>query len=782
MPTPRAQLRPPLPPTPSQTAAPPPHVPVSATSPALGGVLPASWVLANGGTFAAEVPSPRTKAPTAAPKPLAAPKPISPERTGKAYSVVVDPKAAKPPRATAPSGNPFEFFCGGRPRDAARQCGAINERTVLQNLARAGRSLGRAVGDAASAATLAVDDLDRHTLEKVVLTVKHKVNGAPALQQEAPTVYARLRARPAGVDERDDRLSHTERVVRVAAEHKAMAPLSFVLDGVIGGESDQASAYAAVGASAVEALLRGESTSLVAFGASGSGKSYTLFGPPDLLSNPSGSAWQEWGLLPRASHHLFSRASAVGGVEGLLGPGSTVSCSFLEVRDEQVHDLLGKGRDLRIRESARHGVHVPGATKRLVEWEEDVMRALVLGLQKRGADATDDAASSTWGGGGGGGSMCSHTVFTLTVSRRTADGRTVESRLQIVDLGSAEAPRPGTSRVAARQATQSLAALDRCMQSLCDTGHAAAARPPTVGEPNPQQIPYRDSKLTWLMRDALGGAAGTPGVVHRTKFISVLSAEPTRLPASINSLRFAHRCRQARLWVPEEENGGLGDTPLRLTAAPQTLAPPSPPIAPTTDGSPMARLSGRSSPPAASQLSRSATSLSMQLGPGPDSDSSDDGEEDTAEMGDAAATPATVPMAVPTAVPTTVPTAVPNAPPMHEPIAVDLANLSADLSERSKEKVELQHKLALVTASLGNGVAVSAAHGGIAPLGRHVTGHPIAVTGQPIAIGKAEEAVAPEAPPIQSSDGWEELQSAHAHMLLLEARLAELSGEPTKAA
>ena len=72
--------------------------------------------------------------------------------------------------------------------------------------------------------------------------------------------------------------------------------------------------------------------------------------------------------------------------------------------------------------------------------------------------------------------------------------------------------------------------------------------------------------------------------------------------------------------------------------------------------------------------------------------------------------------------------------------------------------------------------------GGIAPLGRHVTGQPIAVTGQPIAIGKAEEAVAPEAPPIQSSDGWEELQSAHAHMLLLEARLAELSGEPTKAA
>ena len=157
-----------------------------------------------------------------------------------------------------------------------------------------------------------------------------------------------------------------------------MAPLSFVLDGVIGGSTDQASAYAAVGAPAVEGLLRGESTTLVAFGATGAGKSYTLFGPPDLLSNPAGSSWQEWGILPRASHHLFSRASAVGGVEGLLGVGSTVSCSFMEIRDEKIHDLLGKGRDLHLRESAYHGVYVPSATKRLVEWEEDVMRALVL--------------------------------------------------------------------------------------------------------------------------------------------------------------------------------------------------------------------------------------------------------------------------------------------------------------------------------------------------------------------------------------------------------------------
>ena len=121
--------------------------------------------------------------------------------------MVVDPRATAPPRVAngkdgGGGGNPFEFFCG-RPRDAARKCGHFNERGLQsmvrrggEGLARATRSLGRAVGDAASAAALAVDDLDRHTVERVVTTVKTKFDGAPTFQKEAPLVYARVRARP----------------------------------------------------------------------------------------------------------------------------------------------------------------------------------------------------------------------------------------------------------------------------------------------------------------------------------------------------------------------------------------------------------------------------------------------------------------------------------------------------------------------------------------------------------------------------------------------------------
>ena len=100
-----------------------------------------------------------------------------------------------------------------------------------------------------------------------------------------------------------------------------MAPIRFVLDGVLGASCDQEAAYARVGADAIEALLRGQSRALVACGAAGAGKTYSLFGSPELLANPSSDAWKGWGLLPRTGHHLFARANAVGGLEALCGPG-----------------------------------------------------------------------------------------------------------------------------------------------------------------------------------------------------------------------------------------------------------------------------------------------------------------------------------------------------------------------------------------------------------------------------------------------------------------------------
>lgn len=203
------------------------------------------------------------------------------------------------------------------------------------------------------------------------------------------------------------------------------------------------------------------------------------------------------------------------------------------------------------------------------------MRALVLGLKSAspGPSSLSTSLSSSSP------SSSSHLIFSLHLTRRMRDGAVKESCLQTVDLGSAvslqqqqqlllqdqesggaAAATGNTRRTRANvkavtvKANVSLAALDRCVDALADAT-PTNARAPSLGEPNPQGIPYRDSKLTWLLRDALGGAAGQALV--RTTFVGVCTAEPQQLPNAINTLRFAHRCRQARMWVTREDQQAL---------------------------------------------------------------------------------------------------------------------------------------------------------------------------------------------------------------------------------
>ena len=446
------------------------------------------------------------------------------------------------------------------------------------------------------------------------------------------------------------------------------------------------------------------------------------------MSNPAGSAWQEWGLLPRAAI-IFSRASAVGGVEGLLGPGSRVSCSFLEVRDDGVDDLLGKGRRLQIRESASRGVHVPGATMRLVEWEEDVMRALVIGLQRRGE------SEST-----------SHLIFTLTLSQRLADGSTKECSLQAVYLGSAESIKPGTSRQSSQppaNANKSLAALDRCIDALAE-GLPHDTKPPSLGEPNPQGIPYRDSKLTWLLRDALGGAAGQ--VPIHTVFVGVCSPEAQQLPSTINTLRFAHRCRQARMWVAKDD--------VLLLPGPQQ------PQLTLEDANDLSSGVGGRSPDAHKPTTAPAQPLSspelvpsdmtgtmsaMKLGPEPDSESSE--EEDFDKGGGEDADGGVLRGSVSAGGGGVV-----------APTGSPPPTMSFSLSDRTRETTDLRHRLASLEEKVRN------------------------VAGSDSRAADAAQPGPSKLDDANGDDGWEQLQSAHAHILLLEARLAELSQENADAA
>jgi hypothetical protein len=565
-----------------------------------------------------------------------------------------------------------------------------------------------------------------------------------------------------------------------------MAPLSFVLDGVLGPTSDQAAAYASLCAEATEGLLRGESATLIAFGAPGTGKTHTLFGPTSHLSNAANtSAWQEWGLLPRASHHLFTRASAVGGVEGLFGLGATVTCTFLEVTDDAIYDLLGKnGRPLRLRESAKLGVHVPEATQRLVEWEEDVMRALLIGLQNR-ADAGHRTPSSRSGAGGG-----AHAIFTLTVSVRVgASGEMQHSSLQLVDLGAAEAHRPGSGSgtgsggaggtVGKPPANTSLSALNTCINALAESTAFSSTLPSTTN-PNPQGVPYRDSKLTWLLRDALGGDAIGAARPMQTIFVACCGAEPGKLPHSINSLRFAQRCRQARVWVADASPAPPSTPPLALqqrSPAADVVSPGASSVAtspPDTAASPPDSAAyGLATPPrSAAKRMRDAEigggGISHFLRSTPPSRGAD-----SREM--TASSPGVMPSG---------PSGAVYVSPFDEDVSSDEEGESPPTSPPKPMHLRSAEQKTTGGADPVDNFAMPSSHAAEAAVLREkLTTVQAQQMGseRPTVRSMIEATLAAEAAESATplgGEGFVALQSAHAHMVLLEARLAELATAP----
>ncbi|KAK2779995.1 Kinesin [Onygenales sp. PD_12] len=280
----------------------------------------------------------------------------------------------------------------------------------------------------------------------------------------------------------------------------------------------QEDVYNCLGEEFLDHNFEGYHTCIFAYGQTGSGKSYTMMGTPE-----------QPGLIPRTCEDLFQR------IESSESPNISynVRVSYFEVYNEHVRDLLVPRTEtpyyLKIRESPTDGPYVKDLTDVPVRSYTELMR-----LMRKG-DASRTTASTKMNDT----SSRSHAVFTIMLKQIHHDISTDETtertaRIRLVDLA-------GSERAKATEATgqrlregsninKSLTTLGRVIAALADTKSARMRKKKDV-------VPYRDSILTWLLKDSLGGNS-------KTAMIACIA--PSDYEETLSTLRYADQAKHIR--------------------------------------------------------------------------------------------------------------------------------------------------------------------------------------------------------------------------------------------
>ncbi|XP_068564558.1 kinesin-like protein KIF3C [Cebidichthys violaceus] len=286
---------------------------------------------------------------------------------------------------------------------------------------------------------------------------------------------------------------------------------TFTFDAVYDANSKQGDLYDESVRPLIDSVLAGFNGTIFAYGQTGTGKTYTMQG-----------AWmdpEKRGVIPNAFDHIFTHISRSQSDKQYL-----VRASYLEIYLEEVLDLLdpnhGNARALELRESPESGVYVRDLTSCVCKSIKEIEEVMNVGNQARAVAATDMNEHSSR----------SHALFLITVecSQPGPDGRKHirVGRLNLVDLaGSERQAKTGVQGERLKEAAKinlSLSALGNVISALADgrSGH----------------VPYRDSKLTRLLQDSLGGNA-------KTVMVATLGPAPQHYDETLTTLRYANRAK-----------------------------------------------------------------------------------------------------------------------------------------------------------------------------------------------------------------------------------------------
>eukprot|EP00079_Xenopus_tropicalis_P013786 XP_002942956.2 PREDICTED: kinesin-like protein KIF1C isoform X1 [Xenopus tropicalis] len=282
--------------------------------------------------------------------------------------------------------------------------------------------------------------------------------------------------------------------------------------------ASQCQVYKDIGEEMLLHAFEGYNVCIFAYGQTGSGKSYTMMGKPES---------EQHGIIPQLCEDLFARVSANRSPD----LSCSVEVSYMEIYCERVRDLLNpksKG-NLRVREHPIMGPYVEDLSKLAVTSYHDIADLMDCGNKARTVAATNMNETSSR----------SHAVFTIVFTQKRHDEMTnldteKVSKISLVDLaGSERADSTGAKGTRLKEGAninKSLTTLGKVISALAEMQNK---------KKKSDFIPYRDSALTWLLKENLGGNS-------RTAMIAALSPADINYEETLSTLRYADRAKQIK--------------------------------------------------------------------------------------------------------------------------------------------------------------------------------------------------------------------------------------------
>ena len=284
---------------------------------------------------------------------------------------------------------------------------------------------------------------------------------------------------------------------------------SFNLDRIYKEESTQDEVFEWISNNIVKHCFEGYNGTIFAYGQTSSGKTHTMFGPDDYLDTPD-----EWGIVPKPISELFNFVH-----QSPAGWEFAISTSYFQLYKEKLQDLLKPANNnMKIHESKARGIYIEGLSSEYLEDVQNLLDVLTVGGANKTVASTDMNTRSSR----------SHSVLQVTLVQKNEEGSSKTGKFTFVDLAGSErvdkTNAVGQTFEEAKKINLSLTCLANVIKSLSQ-GNA--------------HIPYRDSKLTRILQESLGGNT-------KTMLILCCSPDLSNIEETLSTLRFGNSAKNIK--------------------------------------------------------------------------------------------------------------------------------------------------------------------------------------------------------------------------------------------